>query len=693
MAVLQKMRDKFGIAISVLIALSLLYFIAPMDDLMTLFGKPQNVGEIAGQAVSYEDFLAEVDKCTTINEIITGSSVQNEQTQQEIRNAAWQEFLDRYMFIKNAKAAGIAVGKDEIVDLTTTENASPIVAGNPVFADNKGVFSPEKVVEFVQNISNDPSGNLATYWKYIQNTIHTQQFYAKYAALFSASAYANELQKDADVAMNNTTATVDYVIAPYSYEKDSTITVSKSAIKEYYNAHKENYKQKANRDIEYVVYEVEPSAADIANAYAQMEEAWKGFPEAENVKTYILKNSDRQYSEYWYKEGELKSVNDEVDAFVAKNNTGVSPIYTDGNTYYSVRVVETAKIADSVYVKHILLQGADAKKQADSLLNVINKGGDFAALAAQYSADQGSAADGQIGNIGWMTQTYIIPGFEPAFTAATGKAFILNTQYGTHIAQVVRKTAPVLKKRVAILEKTAIASKETFNDFYSKANTFATITGGTYEGYKKAIDSLGIYSHNLKVTEATSNYGAIDNAKEITRWVFDNKAGKASNIITVNNSYFFIVAVKTVRKDGYTALSEVSPAIEQMLYIKARNAAKEAEVAGKIAGKTSLDEIAEVLGSSVSKDQNVSFATLGGSMIDPAALGAMYIANEGEIAGPVAGAAGVYVFKVTKRENGAFYTAEDAERMAAQKAQYSSQMILPVMMKAAKVEDNRERFF
>ena len=46
MAVLQRMRDKFGIAISVIIALSLLYFIAPINDIMNLFGRPQNVGEI-----------------------------------------------------------------------------------------------------------------------------------------------------------------------------------------------------------------------------------------------------------------------------------------------------------------------------------------------------------------------------------------------------------------------------------------------------------------------------------------------------------------------------------------------------------------------------------------------------------------------------------------------------------------------
>ena len=60
MAVLQKMRDKFGVAISVIIALSLLYFIAPMDDIMRIFDKPQNVGEIAGTGITYEDFQAAI---------------------------------------------------------------------------------------------------------------------------------------------------------------------------------------------------------------------------------------------------------------------------------------------------------------------------------------------------------------------------------------------------------------------------------------------------------------------------------------------------------------------------------------------------------------------------------------------------------------------------------------------------------
>ena len=48
-------------------------------------------------------------------------------------------------------------------------------------------------------------------------------------------------------------------------------------------------------------------------------------------------------------------------------------------------------VPDSVYVRHILLQGDNAEKEADSLKNVIAKGGNFTSLASLYSADKNSA--------------------------------------------------------------------------------------------------------------------------------------------------------------------------------------------------------------------------------------------------------------------------------------------------------------
>ena len=51
------------------------------------------------------------------------------------------------------------------------------------------------------------------------------------------------------------------------------------------------------------------------------------------------------------------------------------------------------------------------------------------------------------------------------------------------------------------------------------------------------------------------------------------------------------------------------------------------------------------------------------------------------------------MFKVTRREQGAFYTESDAKNFASQKAQYSTQMLMPVMEEAAGVVDNRARYF
>ena len=118
-----------------------------------------------------------------------------------------------------------------------------------------------------------------------------------------------------------------------------------------------------------------------------------------------------------------------------------------------------------------------------------------------------------------------------------------------------------------------------------------------------------------------------------------------------------------------------------------------ADAAQKVAGKTSLEDIAEVFGSSVESRDGVAFASMGASNLEPALLGAVASASENVISGPVAGQMGVYMFKVNSREEGSFYTQEDAENLANQKAQYNSQMILPAMMELADVKDNRARFF
>ena len=130
-----------------------------------------------------------------------------------------------------------------------------------------------------------------------------------------------------------------------------------------------------------------------------------------------------------------------------------------------------------------------------------------------------------------------------------------------------------------------------------------------------------------------------------------------------------------------------------MLTAEKESAKKVAEVSEKIAGLTDMEAIAEALGTNVSTKTGVAFSSLTTQGLDPKFIGAASVAEEGKISGPVAGGIGVYVFKVTGRDTGAFFTEDDAKLRDAQMAQYNTQMILPVMMDDADVKDNRARFY
>ena len=701
MAVLQTLRTKFGLAISIIVALGLLSFIidpGQIESAVRSMSSKYDVGKINGKSVSYNDFQEDVERFTRLSELMTGNSATSEEEHAQIRDAAWQSLIDKFLFVKEAKDAGITVGEAEMLDLTTGANPSPIIAQNAMFLDANGNFDPDMVVDFVRLVNTDD--NYKLYWNYLQTTVYTQQFYQKYGALFNASSYQNPLMLRRAIAENNETTDVDFVMVPLVYANDSTIVVTDSEIKDYYNAHKDFFRQSASRDLEYVVFEVVPSADDINAVSDKMAEIHEEFATTDNLKNFLLKNSDRTLSSYWYKEGELSTINSDVDIFAFSGQEGASPVYTTGDTFYSVRVMDTAMVPDSAYVKHILLTGDNAAHVADSLVQVASqRDANFANLAALYSADQSTAADGELGSIGWMTQTYMIPGFESVIEAPVGKPFVLNTVYGTHVVLVSEKSAPLLKKQVAILEKTAVPSNETYNGYYAKANKFATIAhsgkkGGSAEGYRAALDSMGVYSHAMnRVTEATSSYGAIDNAKEITRWAFDHKPGNVSDIITVNQNYFFVTLLNGVHEEGYATVAEAASSIRDELYNNKLGEKKAAEVAEKIKGLTDLQSVADALESTISSQNGVTFATLGSSALDPKFVGALVNAPVGVLSGPVAGLIGVYVYEVKGHDTGAFYTEDDAARYEQQKNQYNSQMLMSVMMDDADVKDNRARFY
>jgi parvulin-like peptidyl-prolyl isomerase len=78
----------------------------------------------------------------------------------------------------------------------------------------------------------------------------------------------------------------------------------------------------------------------------------------------------------------------------------------------------------------------EAQKKAQSVLDRVHKGEDFAKLAEQYSDDPGSKVKG--GDLGYFTKGQMVPAFdEAAFTLKTGEiSGLIETQFGFHIIKV-----------------------------------------------------------------------------------------------------------------------------------------------------------------------------------------------------------------------------------------------------------------
>jgi peptidyl-prolyl cis-trans isomerase D len=522
----------------------------------------------------------------------------------------------------------------------------------------QGQLNKELLMDIEAQVEADETGRMRLFWDNLLETVYADQFYSKYQSLFVKSSFNNALALAEQIKDNNNTFDVEFVVVPFGFGIDTTIVVSDKEIKDYYNSHKDQFKQVASRDIEYIVVDIVPSADDVTAANNAIAAVYEDFKTAENVRNFLLSKSDRQFDRKWYKAGELNTLSAEVEAFVNSARVGdVSPIFQNGNSFYAVKVMESAQVPEQVQVK-------------------------YTQAGAEGAAEALAAAQPQ-----WVSQ---MEGFEDLMTTAVGQQITINGM----LFEVVATQDPVAKKRVAILEKTAQPSDATRSACYAKANSVASKAGGKLEGFRKAVEEDGLYAHPYnRMPEGTDRLGSVEHTKEVTRWAFEAKAGEVSSIISIDNKYYVVAALKGIHKEGFTPLEEVASRIKPVLYQEKAAAKKTAEVAEKINGLTDLAAVAEALGTAVSSKEGVTFASFTSAGLDNKFIGAASVAEVGALNGPLQGNTGVYVYTVTGRSEGAFFTEDDAANREQQMSYTAIQMLLPVMMNEADVKDNTARFY
>jgi len=163
------------------------------------------------------------------------------------------------------------------------------------------------------------------------------------------------------------------------------------------------------------------------------------------------------------------------------------------------------RVPDQVKVRHILIKtplpGADgkvdekgvaeARAKAESVLQQLKAGGDFAKLAEQYSEDPGSAKSG--GELGWIGRGRTVPEFEKAaFSLGKGQTSdVVQSSYGFHIINVQDKQEAHVKTLSEVKSEVEekVKAQKSARAVESAAN--ALLSAARTEGFDTAAASKG----------------------------------------------------------------------------------------------------------------------------------------------------------------------------------------------------------
>ncbi len=695
MATLERIRNKGGILVAVVIGLALFAFILG-DFLKGNGGGNQansiEVGEINETTISYSAYQNEISQAEDFRKLQTGSSSIDENTQYQIQNQVWEQLVQEIIMGEKFENAGIDVSTEEVLDMATGKNAHPAI--RQMFTDPKtGIFNQAAVVNFLKNRKRDANASL--YWEYLKKAIVNEKLNSKYTNLFRKGFYTTKDMIQSEANANLRSVDFDFVAVNYNTIPDSTIEVSNSEIKDYYNDHIDNYKQDAERTIQYVSFPVNPSEEDKELAEKWITETKEEFANpATDAAQFVTMNSDLPYEDKNLKAEELRIA---IKDFVTNGKEGdVFGPYLEDEAYKLSRIVSIKEMPDSVRARHILIQEQDPTKAdaiADSLINLINKGADFADLARKNSKDSGSAVNG--GDLNWFKEGMMVKPFNDAcFNAKKGDIVKVETQFGVHIINIQNVGKPVTKYNVATLAREIKYSSKTYQQVYAEANKFAA-NNNTSEKFIEAIKTENKTPRFATLKANDRNVRGLENSHRLVQWAFEGDVNDMSPTIYEFGNQFVIAVITDAKEEGHQDINEVASRIKSLI---AKD--KKAEIIIKKFNENtktsqSLSSLAQKMESSVKSAVNINFASyqVTGAGYEPALVGLATSSDVNKISTPVKGNRGVYVVKVTSESVAENADLEAAKRMATQNIEYKVRSLYNSIREEAEIKDNRAKYF
>lgn len=708
MATLQKIRDKFGIIVAGLIGLSLLAFI--LGDLfgrgsgLTLgLNKRFEVANIAGHSVNVQDYEKRINDLTEIYKL-SGNNTIDEETTKNIRSQVWEDLVRETILAPEFRKLGLDVSSDEMYDLIQGDNPHPFV--KQLFSDPAtGILNRSALIRFLQNMDSDPTGQQRTYWLFMEKQIYNERRITKYLNLIRQGLFITDFQAKNAHLEENRKADLRFVMQGFDNVPDSAVTVTRSDLEKYYKKHINGYEREASRSIEYVTFDVKPSAEDEQEAEKWIYGIKDEFANATDMKQFINLNSDVPYTDKHYAFGDLEDTLNAI-FFDAPVGTVVGP-WRDGDTWKIARLDDIVYLPDSVHARHILISPnqnrstEQARAIADSLKALIDGGVNFALLAMQNSDDQGSAQLG--GDLGWFKEGVMVKPFSDAcFNGKKGDITIVETKFGFHIIEILDQSPRVKKLVVGILQRHVEPSSTTYQNIYSVASKFAG-TNNTYDKFIETVETKGPdkrIASNIGISD--ENIPGLDNARPFIRAIYQTKKGEI--VLDANNQAVFeigdrfvVAYVTEVKEKGKAPLDEVLADVQLNVLREKKAGVLIEKMSAMYADAGSLDNLAAELGVRVQEAQEVTFNTFAvpAAGIEPAINAAAFALDKNEVSKPLKGLNGVYIVEVSSLSVPEEITDIETDRSKLLTAYQTRTNFeaYEALRKAADIKDERYKFY
>jgi len=702
MGLMSYLRNRAGLVVTI-IGLAIIAFL--LGDIIS-YGTPfwmknQNqVGSVNGEAIDYQAFNAQVDQTTAMYQQQMGGTASSQMRNYAVQQV-WNQFISQELLQQEIDKIGLAVGREELNSLVQGANPSPQIIQaftNP----ETGVFDKNQLNTFLSQINSQGTPEMRVQWEMLLENIRNERLNEKYSNLVGNSVYVTSLEAQEEYNQRNRLANFKYLMLDYSSVKDSEIKLTDADYKAYYDAHKNAFDNpEESRTIEYVLFDARPTANDTAATRSVIEQLKSELVNATTDSLFAAINSDTKYPYTYIRKGQVSPALDSV-IFDVPVGTTVGPFLSQ-DRFEIAKVVETKFSPDSVQASHILLNttaegGVDkAQAKADSIKGLIQQGESFAALAIEFSLDEGSKING--GDLGTFPRGQMVPEFDEAvFSGKTGDVVIVNSRFGTHIIRIERQIGNSKIVKAAIVDKVINSGKATTDAAYTKANNFFSEINST--DFSEVANKQSVTVHKAdKVVPMDDTFNGVEVPRDLVRWAFEAKKGEVSERIFDTQDNFIVARIVDIQPKGTLSLSAVKPQIEASVRNEVKAKMLTEKLNNALNGASSIDQVAQKLEKTAVDIENIVMANpvLPGVAMEPAVVGTAFGLQPNTLSKAVKGEQGVYAVQVTGFTNPAELVASDMsdqkQQMQTSKAQRSWSAIYQALQHKADIHDNRIRFY